>query len=737
MNIVSILVSVALAAGAAYLQDKPAQAPAPAAQPAAAPAVSLPEHPTIRWDDYPRWSCMDGAAVVRDWQFATEQAARELDSLRSVDPETAGFDRVFLPFSDVVQDIMTQGSVCTIMADMMGSEDFRKAQEQTAPQTAAFISALTSDSELWEKVKLGAAQPWVKELSPAKQRFVQQIVDAFRESGADLPPEKKARKQELDTRGVALQLEYNKRLAAYRRDWFHVFESAAELEGMPAGWLQMAAEAAQDKGYGTPQKPQYLVDFDMTADVLVACANAQSRKVAWEGRQGVGCGKYDTAALAADILKDRQEAAELLGFKNFADLATCHNMIDSGEKALAFVNDLIERLKPAFAAENKAILDFASKKAGKQLDRLDPWDAAYYAALYRDEKTRFDYSSLCPYFEQESVIKGMFGIASTLYGVQFREIPTACIKHGQPLPAGKVEVWHPEVRLFAVHDAKTGTHLGSVYMDLYPRTGKRDGACMAPISIGKPAAGGKPHGPHLVAVFANFGTAHAAGKDMLFHYDVQTLFHEFGHALHAILLDCELPAHSSDGVACDFSELPSMLNEEWASNPEALATFARHFQTGKPLPDRLLKKLQEVSGFLPASESMAQLGVARLDLEMHMHYREKFQGKDLDAVTAEIMRDTEIPQTAISRSLIRDLPHCIEGAYAAGYYSYIWAEVLVADLWVNRFLKDGVLNPATGAAYRECILSKGDSKSAHDLYRDFMGRDPKADALLRKKGLEK
>ena len=299
-----------------------------------------------------------------------------------------------------------------------------------------------------------------------------------------------------------------------------------------------------------------------------------------------------------------------------------------------------------------------------------------------------------------------------------------------------MEVWHPEVRLFEVRDNKSGAHLGSFYLDLFPRATKRGGAWVQPIHYGTPAHDGKPHTPHLALLAGNLSAAGKETPALFSHRDVETIFHEFGHMMHVMLGNTELRSHCGTSVAWDFVELPSQMNENWTWEPEGMATYAVHYKTGEPIPENYVRKMQDVRFFFPAHDNMGQLCIAKLDLEMHMNYAEKFRGRDLDAASAELLDSWRTPMTVQPPSIMRNLTHCISGGYAGAYYSYKWAEVLAADVY-TRFLKEGIMNPAVGAAYREEILSKGDSKPAAELYRNFMGRDPNPDALLQKQGLLK
>ena len=331
-------------------------------------------------------------------------------------------------------------------------------------------------------------------------------------------------------------------------------------------------------------------------------------------------------------------------------------------------------------------------------------------------------------------VDGMFTIFSNLYGISFTELPSKCLAEGESAQPHIIQTWHPEVRVFAVSDDRTGYHLGTFYMDLFPRSGKREGAWVMPMSYGKPAEMHKPHEPHLATLVCNMTPAAGDKPALLSHRDAVVLFHEFGHMMHCMLSNTELQAHAGTSVAWDFVELPSQITENWVWEPEAFSLFGYHYENGNRMPDELISKLLASRYFLPATDNMGQLCIAKLDLEMHMNYNEKFKGKELDAASNELLADWQINYTTPGTSIMRRLRHCITGGYSAGYYSYKWAEVLAADAY-SRFRKEGALNRSTGQDFRREILSKGDSASAAELYRNFMGREPNPDALLQSQGL--
>lgn len=697
------------------------------------------EHPFFQDEPYPVWSQMTPEQGVADVRAAIKLAQARIDAICALTPEQTTFENTFLALDAAGLELSQANGYLHHLANVLSNPEIRQAQETLIPELSEYSAGIIANEQLWKVLKAAAAQPWVKELSPAKQRFVQQTVDSFKDSGADLPADKKARKAEIQEELSQLTLQFSKNVQESTDAWELVITDPAELDGVSSQWMGIARAAAESKGYSTPDKPAWLItqQYSSLSPVMCDCTVEATRRKCWEGQCSIGKGgEWDNEAIVARIMELRSELATLLGFPTYAEMTTHRRMVGGGEQALAFIDDMMSKVKPAFDEECKQLLEFISEQKGEKVEKLQPWDRSFYVRRLTKKLYDFDSEAMRPYQKEENVIKGMFDIYGHLFDISFSEVETACLKPGVPCPAGTVEVWHPQVRFFRVTDNKTGNHLGSFYLDPFPREGKRDGAWVMPMRFGKAGVNGQPHEPHLATLVGNFTAPMANGVTLYSHYDVQTIFHEFGHMLHNMLSDTELQAHAGTSVTWDFVELPSQLFENWTWSAEGNAKYAFHWQTGKPVPADLIEKLGKSRYFMPASSTMSQLCLGKLDLEMHMHYDEKFRGKSLDAATDEMLEGCRVPSTVYAPSIMRSLTHCISGGYAAGYYSYKWAEVLSADVFM-RFEQDGIMNAGTGAAFRETILSKGDSKPAAEIYRDFMGRDPNPDALLQSQGLLK
>ncbi len=712
-----------------------ASAPAAAAP---APGVTDCSHPYLDAALYPQWSRLTPQQGLVDVRHALAQAHANVESICRVEPGAETYANTFAAYERVSEGLDDAYGLFHLLCSVMDSPEFRAVQEALLPELAAFSSSVIANERLWAVIKRAAVAPWVQELAPEQQRYVQQVVDSFRESGADLSPEDKARQASIMQELSQLCNQYAKNILDATTAWQLVVADPAELDGCSPAWMDAARAAAADKGLGSDDDPRWLVTLAYTSvgEVLRNCHVEATRRKCWEGQAAVGKGgQYDNEAIIARVMQLRRELAHLLGFATYADLTTAHRMVPSGTAAMRFIDGLMQSVKPAFERECAELLADMSARRGEKVEGLNPWDRRYAMHQLSKERYAFDPEQLRPYFPCDHVVEGMFSLFGGLYGVSIAEQPVICLQAGERCPEDKVEVWHPEVRLFTVTDAATGEHLGSFYMDLFPREVKRAGAWVQPLKFGEPAAHGKPHAPHLALLAGNLSPAAAEGKEPLFsHYDVEVLFHEFGHMMHCMLSNVKVKSHSGTSVAWDFVELPSQLSENWTWQPEGLALISRHHESGEALPAELVEKLRASRYFLPATNMMSQLCIGKLDLEMHINYAEKFEGQPLDDATDAILDPWRVRTTQKSPSLMRNLTHCISGGYGAGYYSYKWAKVLSADAW-SRFEKEGVLNPQTGADFRRTVLEAGDSRPAAELYRDFMHRDPDSDALLRAAGL--
>ncbi len=699
-------------------------------------------HPFLEEGMSIAWSQLTPERARVDVREGIERARRALDELGRLDPAEMTYENTFAALEAAPEALHRAWGRLMHLDMVMDNPARREAVAELMPEVVAFSSSIALDPKVWNAIRQASERDWARELSPTRQRFVHETLADFRESGADLPEAEKKRFAEVQTELSLATKRFAENVLDSTNAWELVVDDEAELAGLPNSAREAARQSALAKGIGSDDEPRWLFTLQFTSmmPVMQYAESDSLRRRMWEGANTIGNGgDYDNAALIARILELRDEKARLLGFACYGDYATSRRMAGSGQNALAFVDDLHDKVHAAFLKEQEAVRRYKEETTERPCPMLAPWETSFWAEKRRRELYDFDGEALRPYFGVENVMKGLFAIYSQLYGFRVTEKPTAWREPGsvEPLPEGTVEVWHPEVRFYELRDAQSGEHLGSFYADWHPRDSKRAGAWMDVLQIGLPPMKGRERIPHLGLMCGNM-TKPVAGKPALLdHREVETIFHEFGHLLHQLLSEVEVRSLSGTNVAWDFVELPSQINENWCWERESVDLFARHFETGEPIPDELFKKMRAARNDMSATAFMRQLSFAKPDLELHVRL-DRYRGRDLEEVEREILADYRVPMTEQGPAVLRRMTHLFAdaGGYAAGYYSYKWAEVLEADAF-SRFLNEGILNPATGADFRRCILSRGNSRPAAELYRDFMGRDPDPDALLIKTGILK
>lgn len=699
----------------------------------AEPAVVVAsEHPFFRTAPLPAWSRMGAEQVLVDARAAMAQERERMAAIAAITPEEATFENTFQAYAESGENLKQVQSYLYHLVHTLGTPELHRAEEQLIREYAVHEASNPHHAAVWAVLEAASRAPWVAQLSPAKQYFIRRTLHQFRASGAHLHPEQRARKAAIDAELQQLSIQFNKNLSVRSR-WELLITDETALAGLSNGWKQLAAAAARRRGHAAG----WLVTAPRAPEVMTHCTVEATRKACWPGINTVGTARAgDNEPVVARIMELRQELAELLGFRHFADMKTSSLMMGSGEKALAFVDEMLRLSKPAWDAHVSAELQRLSKACGKALRAVEPWNEAFYSRQNPVVKPRFDSGKITPYLQAEQVLRGMFNIWEKHYGITIAELPTACIKPGDACPEDKVEVWHPAVRAFRVCESATGAVHGHFYLDLYPREHKRGMAWCMPLRFGAPGTAERPQEPHLACIVANITPPPANGKPhLLNHGDLYVMFHEFGHLMHMMLARGELRAQAAMAVENDFIETPSQMQENWIWVPEALVTFARHYETGEPLPLELAQQLAASRTEAPISMHMGMLCSAKLDLELNMHYAEKFRGRPLDEAADELLAPWQFPYTSPQPCEMRTLFYCISEGYSASFYTYKWSEALAADIFL-RFCEGGVLNPEVGRAYRKAVLEPGGSKPALQLFRDFMGREPAPEALLKIYGLK-
>ena len=572
---------------------------------------------------------------------------------------------------------------------------------------------ITLNSLLFKRVQSIYAQKDSLDLSPEQKTLLDKNYKSFSRNGANLPDEKKSRLREIDAALSKLALTFGENVLAETNAYELHLTDEKDLKGMPEGAKEAAAALAKSK-----DKEGWLITLDYPSYIpfMKYAENRELRKelsLAFGSRAFKGNDR-DNQNNVLDIVNLRHERAQLLGYETHAHFVLEERMAKSPDNVLDFLNELLEKAKPAAQREFAQLENFA--KAQDNIDQLQKWDSAYYSEKLKQELFALDDQQLKPYFKLENVIDGVFAISSKLFGLQFEQI-------------FDVDTYHKEVKTYRVLDTK-GNFISLFYADFHPRDGKRGGAWMTSFKsqMVKDGVNERPH----VSNVCNFTPSTPSKPSLLTFNEVTTLFHEFGHGLHGMLANTTYPTLSGTSVFWDFVELPSQLLENWCYEKEALELFATHYETGEVIPMELIQKIKDSATFQEGMQTLRQLSFGLLD--MTWHGQDPSGIEDVKAFESAAFADTSLypatPETCMSTSF----SHIFQGGYSSGYYSYKWAEVLDADAF-EYFKEHGILNPEAGAQFKEHVLSKGGTEDPMVLYKRFRGREPKPEALLKRAGL--
>ena len=687
-------------------------------------------HPFLSPDFHVRWSTLVPEAVEPDIRHALALAKNAIEAICDQDPSVLTYESTFHALENATEELGRGWGRLNHLDSVCDNPAQREALNKMLPEVTDFYASIPLNGRLWDVLKAFGESAEVAKLDPVRRRFVEETLADFRQSGADLPPAEKQRIAALEAELSQLTKQYSEHVLDSTNAWDLVITDESKLAGLPESAKAAAAANAKAKGLAADGQPawRFTLQFPSMFPIMQHLHDDAIRRQVWEASSKVGgYGDYDNTPLVWRILGLRHEKAVLLGHEHFADLTLLRRMAGSGEAALSFIEKLHARIVPAFHADFRQLAQYKAAKTGEAVDALQPWETAYWAELQRKENYDLDDEALRPYFPVDGVMAGMFEIASRLFGITIQQKETVFNETGEA--GSKIEVWHTEVSFYEIHDSDSGAHLGSFYADWHPRESKRGGAWMNSLHTGHPGE------PHLGLIVGNMSPPVDGRPALLTHGEVETIFHEFGHLLHGMLSEVPVRSLAGTNVPWDFVELPSQIMENFCWDRESLDLFARHFETGETIPDDLFAKMIAARNYLSASGFMRQLSFAKLDLELHIHYT-RWLGGELDSVDREILKDYRAPLKTETPSMLRRFGHLFSSptGYAAGYYSYKWAEVLDADAF-TRFQNEGVLNPETGRSFREHVLSQGNSAPAEELYRRFMGRDPELEPLLLRAGL--
>ena len=650
--------------------------------------------------------------------LAESRAAIEQIVDAAIDQPT--WDRLVLPLQHLDARLTAVWSPVGHLNAVMNSPELREAYNACLPLLSDYSSWISHHQRLYTAFRRLADGPEYRHLSPPRQKVIDDTLRDFHLGGVDLPEEDRERLKKIDARLSELTSRFEENVLDATQAWTWQTDAAEDLAGLSDSDLAMLAQNARDH-----EKSGYLVtlDFPSYFAVMSHADNRDLRYRVYEAfatrasDRGPQAGEWDNSEVMTEILRLRDSKAALTGFPHYAARSLATKMAESAEQVDHFLRDLATRARPQAERDLEELRAFARDDLG--LDTLEAWDMAYAAEKMRERRLGISQEMLKPYFPANQVVDGLFGLVQRLFGVRFEIDPN-------------VEVWHDDVRYYRVLDAN-GVERAGFYFDLYARRNKRGGAWMD-VCRQRFAA---PDGTRIpVAYMTCNSTPPVDGKPALFtHDEVITLFHEFGHGLHHMLTRVDEPEIAGiNGVEWDAVELPSQFMENWCWEREPLDLFARHYETGEPMPEDLYQRLVGTRHFHAALQLLRQVEFSLFDMRLHAGPAPQ----DADSILQlleKVRAEVAVVRPPEFNRFPHGFSHIFAGGYAAGYYSYKWAEVLSADAFA-RFEEEGLFSSRVGADYLREILEAGASRPAAESFRAFRGRDPQIDALLRHNGLE-
>jgi oligopeptidase A len=668
-------------------------------------------NPLLELDALPAFGRIEASHALPAMQKVLADNRARLQELTSQRAPT--FASLVVPVEDLSYRLSRVWSPIGHLNAVANSTEMREAYNACVPLLTEY------SSEVGQNGALQAAYAYVLEheaqsLEPAQLKVLENALRDFRLAGVDLPPEKKLRAREVQQQLAQLSTKFSENVLDATRAFSRGVTNSAELAGLPANVIDRAAADAREA-----KQAGWLFKLDQPTYVTIM-ASAEDENLrrdiyeAWVTRAseiGPSGGRFDNNAVIAQILPLRHELAKLLGFENFVDYALATRMAKSGKQVLGFLEDLARRCLPAAREEFSDLEEFAGRK-------LNAWDMAYYSERLQERRFKVSQEALRPYFPLPKVLSGLFSLIQRLYGITVRERPD-------------VGVWHPAVRYYDLLD-KDEHWVAGFFLDPYSRSEKRNGAWMDECVVAKslPSGDATP----VAQLVCNFTAPVGAAPAQLTHDEVITLFHEFGHGLHHMLTRVAYPSIAGiNGVAWDAVELPSQFMENFVWRAEVLPLISAHVDSGESLPVDLLQRLLGTRTFNAALDTLRQIELASFDFELHANFDPALGPRVNETLAAVRRRVAVVPAAAFNR-MAASFAHIFAGGYAAGYYSYKWAEVLAADAF-EAFEQAGVFDSTTATRFRESILARGGSIDAMDAFVRFRGRQPDVRPLLKQTGI--
>ena len=610
------------------------------------------------------------------------------------------------------------GRASTVFSCMLGAEtndDLDALAQKMSPLLTQHANDMQLNEKLFKRIK--HVYEHHRELTPEEATLLQKVYDGFVRSGALLNEEGKEQFRRLSEEASLLSLQFSQNLLKENKAFELHLTNEEDLDGLPESARQMAVHTAQEQN---KEGWIFTLDFPSYSPFLTYSTKRELREKLYMAKntEGIHDNPENNLAICTRLINIRRELAQLLGHDTYADYVLEHRMASSIKNVYKLFNDLISAYKPQAIKELKEVEQLAKEMEGDAFE-MQPWDFGYYSHKLQLQKYNIDSEMLRPYFELSKVIEGVFGLANRLYGISFKE-------------NNEIPVYHQDVKAYDVFDAD-GSYLAVFYADFHPRKGKQGGAWMTEFQgqwINRKGENIRPH----VSVVMNFTKPTPQKPALLTLGEVETFLHEFGHSLHGMFANTRFGSLSGTNVWWDFVELPSQFMENYATEKEFLRTFAYHFESGEPIPDELIDRIIKSKNYLSAYGCLRQVSLGLLDMA---YYTQKDEFKE-DIITFEkdAWKDAIITKQLPNTCMTTQFSHIISGGYAAGYYSYKWAEVLDADAF-SLFKKNGIFDKNTALSFRENVLSKGGTEHPMTLYKRFRGQEPTIDALLERNGIKK
>lgn len=652
---------------------------------------------------------------LSDYKPAFEQtiqiARKEIDSIVS-NQENPSFTNTIEALDFAGEALDRLSSIFFNLNSAETSDEMQKIAQEVTPLLTSFQNDIALNEALFERVKAVYDQKEQLHLTTEQATLLDKKYKGFARNGALLAADQKNRLRAIDTELAQLSLTFGENVLAETNTYQLHITNEADLKGLPEGAKEMAADLAQSKNL---EGWLFTLDFPSYIPFVTYVENRDLRKeisIAY-GKKAFQNNAYNNEAIVKKIVALRHERANLLGYETHAHFVLEERMAQNPNQVLTFLNDLLTKAKPAAEREFTQLANFAKSLDG--IEQLEKWDGAYYSEKLKQKLYQLDDEALKPYFKLENVLYGAFTVAHQLFGLTFNEIQD-------------IDKYHPDVQTFEVLNEKHEL-VAVFYADFFPRKGKRNGAWMTsfkPQYI-KDNINERPH----VSIVCNFTPPTPTKPSLLTFNEVTTLFHEFGHALHGMLANTTYPSLSGTSVYWDFVELPSQIMENWCYEPEALALFAKHYETNEIIPQQLVDKIKESASFLEGMATLRQLSFGILDMEYHG----KNQAiENVKAFELEAMKVASLYPDVAENCMSVSFSHIFQGGYSSGYYSYKWAEVLDADAFAY-FQEKGIFNQEVAASFKNNILSQGGTDHPMTLYKKFRGQAPQPEALLKRAGL--